>query len=71
MENRQVFWIGLMISMLSLFEIPLSYAQEDKSENLLTRFTETFDGSLKNVTAVRLQEWDRFINITNTYFFNI
>jgi hypothetical protein len=42
-------------------------AQEEDSESAFTTFTETFDGYLRNSTAVRLDEPDHFININNRF----
>ena len=42
-------------------------AQEGDSGSVVTTFTDTFDGYLKNSTAVRLDDMGHFININNRF----
>ncbi len=52
--------------LVSLFWLCPGYAQDEESESIFMKFTDTFDGYLKNATAVRLDELDRFTKIENS-----
>ncbi len=53
--------------LVSLFWLCPGYAQDEESESIFMKFTDTFDGYLKNATAVRLDELDRFTKIENSF----
>ena len=64
MKKQLIFWcIGLTIL---LFGQQPGYAQDDESESVFATFKDTFDGYLKNATAARLDELDRFVKIENS-----
>ena len=43
------------------------YAQEDGSKNFFTKFKSTFDGYVKNESAVRLDDPDEFVKLENSF----
>ena len=55
--------VGIIIL---LFATSVSYAQENDPDRLFLKFTDTFDGHIKNSTAVRLGELDKFVKIYNS-----
>ncbi len=58
----------MLVYMVSLSLGVRGYAQDDEdSETLFMKFKDTFDGYLKNATAVRADEFDRFVKIENSF----
>jgi hypothetical protein len=66
MKKRQLFCLSCITVMVLFFGIDPVYAQDDEAEGIFTKFTNTFDGYLKQETAVRLDEPDRFVKIKNS-----
>ncbi len=67
MKKRQVLWIWYVIVTILLSGTQPGYAQDDESRSIFMQFKDTFDGYLKNETAVRLNELDRFVKIKNSF----
>jgi len=67
MKKQRFFWLYCASLIVLLLGMPPVYAQEDDSEGIFTAFKETFDGYLKHETAVRLNEFDRFMKIKNSF----
>jgi hypothetical protein len=58
----------MLVCMVSLSSGGRGYAQDSEdSETLFMKFKDTFDGYLKNATAVRADEFDRFVKIENSF----
>jgi len=66
MKTHTIFGVCLLIISFLLVGIHLGYAQDEGSTSIFTKFTETFDGYVKNETAARLNEFDRFTKIENS-----
>lgn len=65
---QQMRWLGMLAFILLLSLGSLGYAQEEEdTDTLFMKFKETFDGYLKNATAVRADELDRFVKIENSF----
>lgn len=62
--RQQRLWIINIIGTFILLSASIGYAQDDPP-GIWTRFTDTFDGYVKNSTAIRLEEPDRFVKIDN------
>ena len=71
MNTQKILCILLTILLMGFcgFSTHEALAQEEDSESVIATFTETFDGYLRNSTAVRLDEMDRFINLNNRFDF--
>jgi hypothetical protein len=64
---QQIRWSGMLVFMLFLSLGNPCYAQEDEeTDTLFMKFKNTFDGYLKQATAVRADELDRFVKIENS-----
>ncbi|GAK56063.1 hypothetical protein U27_03025 [Candidatus Vecturithrix granuli] len=63
-----MLWLGILVFMLSLSVVTVGHAQNDEdTDTLFMKFKDTFDGYLKNATAVRANELDRFVKIENSF----
>lgn len=63
-----MLWMGMLVLLLFLSLGNRGYTQEEEdTDTLFMKFTDTFDGYLKNATAVRADELDRFVKIENSF----
>ncbi len=59
--------IGSLLILVFFATAQMGYCQDNLPKPVFTWFTDTFDGSLKNTSAVRLHELDRFVKIENRF----
>jgi hypothetical protein len=68
MNMKQLsFRIWATVMLFLFMAIQAGYCRENPDNNPFARFTDTFDGSLSNTTALRLHELDRFVKIENRF----
>ncbi len=59
--------IGSLLILVFFATVQMGYCQDNLPKPVFTWFTNTFDGSIRNTSAVRLHELDRFVKIENRF----
>jgi hypothetical protein len=64
---KHILGLCSIIAVILLWSIQPGYTQDAQAEGTFTQFKDIFDGYLKNATAVRLNELDRFVKIESSF----